>query len=326
MKKKRFKNRIQRRQHPAKPIPMAVIYKSELDYISRWILDYPNVETGGQLFGYWTDKGDPVVLYAIGPGSQANHQITFFNQDIPYLRKVNGILHNKIGLEKIGEWHSHHKLGLARPSAHDGNTVVSVMRKHHKHNHLLCIGNVDHKDCSTLNAFIFNKDHDFSTQQVSWKVVDMESPYRPLIDNCPDLKGVLCHPRTQNARHGENLIVEVTPKRKPNYPDGYWLIEKTNKQQLKNIIEYLTRLGESYVVTPMTDKSGIIHLKIQRGEENLMIVFGKDFPKEAPMFSFSDGSTMVPEWEYKGSIYDSFVECYNNFALAKPNYNSMYNF
>ena len=58
----------------------------------------------------------------------------------------------------------------------------------------------------------------------------------------------------------------------------------------------------------------------------MTIVFGKNFPQEAPMIMFSDGSTMVPEWEYKGSVYDSFVECYNNFALAKLNNNNMYNF
>ena len=29
----------------------AIIYKSELEYISRCVLDYLNIETGGDLFG-----------------------------------------------------------------------------------------------------------------------------------------------------------------------------------------------------------------------------------------------------------------------------------
>ena len=39
------------------PASKAIIYRSEIDYISRCILDYPNIETGGQLFGYWTALG-----------------------------------------------------------------------------------------------------------------------------------------------------------------------------------------------------------------------------------------------------------------------------
>ena len=56
-----------------KPADTVLVYQSELDYLSRCILDYPHIETGGQLFGYWTSAGVPVVLYAIGPGDKANH-------------------------------------------------------------------------------------------------------------------------------------------------------------------------------------------------------------------------------------------------------------
>ena len=35
-----------------------LIFKSELDYISRCILDRKNIETGGQLFGYWSEDED----------------------------------------------------------------------------------------------------------------------------------------------------------------------------------------------------------------------------------------------------------------------------
>lgn len=37
-----------------KPADTVLVYQSELDYLSRCILDYPHIETGGQLFGYWT--------------------------------------------------------------------------------------------------------------------------------------------------------------------------------------------------------------------------------------------------------------------------------
>ena len=46
-----------------KPADTVLVYQSELDYLSRCILDYPHIETGGQLFGYWTSAGVPVGLY-----------------------------------------------------------------------------------------------------------------------------------------------------------------------------------------------------------------------------------------------------------------------
>ncbi len=72
-----------------KPSKTAIIYRSELDFVSRCILDRTHIETGGQLFGFWTGKGIPVVLFAIGPGPRANHQVTFFNQDVQYLVSVS---------------------------------------------------------------------------------------------------------------------------------------------------------------------------------------------------------------------------------------------
>lgn len=33
-------------------------YQSELDFVSRCILDRKHIETGGQLFGFWTSRGD----------------------------------------------------------------------------------------------------------------------------------------------------------------------------------------------------------------------------------------------------------------------------
>ena len=41
----------------SRPSTVAIIYRSEMDYISRCIHDYPNIETGGQLFGYVTENG-----------------------------------------------------------------------------------------------------------------------------------------------------------------------------------------------------------------------------------------------------------------------------
>ena len=162
------------------PANAVVIYQSELDYLSRCILDYPNIETGGQLFGYWTSAGVPVVLYVLGPGENANHQHAFFNQDLEYLERVGGWLVRDFGLQHIGEWHSHHQLGLAHPSFYDTHTIVESMQSNDLPRLLLCIGNCT-TSTTTVNAFNFI-DNFPMYQEAQWEVMPMESPFRKVID------------------------------------------------------------------------------------------------------------------------------------------------
>ena len=58
-----------------------IIYKGELDYLSKCILESPQVETGGNLFGLWTPFGIPFIQYVVGPGKNAEHHNTHFRQD-----------------------------------------------------------------------------------------------------------------------------------------------------------------------------------------------------------------------------------------------------
>lgn len=178
----------------------AVIFKGEMDFISRCILDRKDIETGGQLFGYWTEDGTPVILYAIGPGPRANHQVTFFNQDVDYLVKVGNLLRNRYGLHHIGEWHSHHRLGLAKPSGHDSDNMTSVIRRRGLGEFLLCIGNCDNFS-SSLNAFLCDSSE---CRKITWDYVMADSPLRQVIDN--DLGRLVCQPQTLKAHHKEPIL------------------------------------------------------------------------------------------------------------------------
>lgn len=178
----------------------AVIFKGEMDFISRCILDRKNIETGGQLFGYWTENGTPVILYAIGPGPRANHQVTFFNQDVDYLVKVGNILRNRYGLHHIGEWHSHHQLGLAKPSGHDSDNMTSVIKRRDLGEFLLCIGNCDNFS-SSLNAFLCDSSE---CRCIAWDYVMADSPLRHVIDN--DLGRLISKPLTVQARHKDLIL------------------------------------------------------------------------------------------------------------------------
>lgn len=58
---------------------IVIIYQSELEYLSRYTLDYPNIETGGHLFGFWKDDGTPVVTFVLGPGDKSEHSFFCFS-------------------------------------------------------------------------------------------------------------------------------------------------------------------------------------------------------------------------------------------------------
>ena len=295
----------ERTQESLKPSEVAIIFKSESDYISRCILDCPNIETGGQLFGYWTAEGTPVVLYAIGPGSNANHQSAFFNQDIDYLTRVGRPIVEHFGLQHIGEWHSHHQLGLAQPSSHDANTMLSTIRDKHLKQFLLCIGNCTNTS-STLNAFNFSEFYP-NYVKAQWCIKEIDSPFRELIDE--ELAPFLIHPKTEQANVGNVYSVKSQQNLPPEYKESYWFSIKENRQILKQVMD---TLGQCSI---QQDKNGYIYLIMQCGSYADTIFFPEGFPQQAPRIKRRYVDNTVCElnvpWNYNGDIYNDFITYYN---------------
>ncbi len=291
------------------------IFRSEMDYISRCILDFPNIETGGQLFGYWTSDGIPVVVYAIGPGPRANHQSTFFNQDVEYLLEVGNILRERYGLQHIGEWHSHHRLGLARPSGHDANTMVSTIREKNLGRFLLCIGNTDGRG-SSLNPFMCD---DSACVPSSWNIIEGASPVRGVADS--NLAPILLHPRTRTASYSDPAMEPSRTVVKPRLASNYWLNDKRYGPILYRMQEYVR--ARSYPTARTTiklDSSGMVHIVTNNVATNGKVVtedvlFPMGFPDEEPRCTLEIGSEKefkTGTWKYSGDIFSSFVQYYNS--------------
>lgn len=300
------------RQEPLDGASVAIIYRSELDYISRCILDSKTIETGGQLFGFWTSTGIPVVLYAIGPGPQANHQVTFFNQDVDYLMNVGTSLLQRYGLQHIGEWHSHHQLGLAHPSGHDASNMQMVINQKHLGKFLLCIGNCDART-STLNAFNFIEGKG-SYQQASWMIKELESPYRRLADY--ELRNLLVHPCCQEP----NMIgLRVFEEEKPLFRQEYWLSEKHNNTVLKEIIDFLCQFADNERCDVKLDSCGCVHLFISKTDGTKEeIFFPVGFPEKAPDVKKQEAVCFTEKWNYNGDIYKTFVQYYCGCIPESP--------
>ena len=99
------------------------IYESEAKRISKWTLRYPNIETGGDLFGLWLNANEIVIQAVLGPGQNCRRTATSFFQDEQYLSEVGESLTQEQGLCNIGSWHSHHTMNLPDPSRGDKDTV-----------------------------------------------------------------------------------------------------------------------------------------------------------------------------------------------------------
>lgn len=295
---------------PVRTVRNTVIFSEEMDFLSRCILDYPDIETGGQLFGYWTEGGTPVVLYAIGPGPRANHRVTFFNQDVDYLVKVGNLLRNRYGLHHIGEWHSHHKLGLAKPSSHDIHTMNSTIREKRLGRFLLCIGNIN-GNVPTVKAFLCDGER---CSQIEWETIVPSNPIRSLIDR--DLESILVLPRTGLRRQDESKSRGSIP----DYASGYWLNDKENRVILNNIINYVRDycgLPNPEVRVLLNDRREVL-LRVEEGNEPQQeILFPNGFPQVAPEMKIRRRGCMerVPAdgtWAPSGEIAADFSRYYRS--------------
>jgi hypothetical protein len=103
------------------------IDEDERAQIEKWVALKDNIETGGDLFGLWVNSYTAVVQFVLGPGQNCKRTAVSFYQDIEYLREAGNYLTQQHGLCNIGQWHSHHRLSLTRPSGGDENTVWGTL-------------------------------------------------------------------------------------------------------------------------------------------------------------------------------------------------------
>ena len=88
------------------------IYEQELRVIVSEILRYPNLETGGGLYGLWSHGDSPTIGLVSRPGPKAEQRFTKFVQDPDTHMRLEKKLWERHGVQCIGLWHSHHTLGL----------------------------------------------------------------------------------------------------------------------------------------------------------------------------------------------------------------------
>lgn len=139
------------------------VFMFEEDYrmIESLVLRYPNLETGGDLFGLWTTEGNAVLHVVLGPGQDCKRTGASFYQDISYLKENGELLTQDYMLCHIGEWHSHHQLHLFQPSGGDSSTVI---RNYPRGvcGFLLVIANILSSHQVKLSAYLYTESSSYS--------------------------------------------------------------------------------------------------------------------------------------------------------------------
>lgn len=132
------------------------MYKEDMKMMEELVLQYPNFETGGDLFGLWTSDGKAMIHVVLGPGRHCRRTDVSFNQDIPYLQRNGELLTEHYMLCHIGEWHSHHQLRLSEPSIGDNSTVIRNYPAGAQ-GFILIIANIVSPDKVTLSPYLYTR-------------------------------------------------------------------------------------------------------------------------------------------------------------------------
>ncbi len=268
----------------------AIVYSSELDFISRCILDYPDIETGGDLFGFWTYSGFPVIQYAIGPGPKSYRDWGFFKQDIEYLKIMGKSLRERHGLQHIGEWHSHHTMGLAEPSGHDVNTVIRAINNYNLGKFFLVIGNIRQK-ATTVNGFMFRKNDNNNHEHTAWVILESESPIRSDVDQVFS-KDLIHVPDTLKPNHHFLLTttLDEAPLIKANFSENSWLSTKEGQNDLKVIFEYLQEdFGKARMYLDKETNSTLT-ISLENGKN---VIFPSNYPDYLPFIESEKNKNFI---------------------------------
>lgn len=117
---------ISRRSRPQSPRGLLVTWESELRAMAAEAAAW-SIETGGDLFGRWHDVPTMFLATKAGPSAQRNH--AHFRLDVDYLRSISESLASDWALRYFGDWHSHHRLGLTRPSPGDQRRILGLAQR-----------------------------------------------------------------------------------------------------------------------------------------------------------------------------------------------------
>jgi hypothetical protein len=263
-----------------------LIHAGELDRIAGWAQAYPQLETGGEFFGFYTRSGAPIVQLVLGAAPDSIHNSTSFYQGKDFLHGAAKLLLEHYGLQHLGSWHSHHQMGLAQPSSGDESTVRNALAVHELPSFLLGIANLHRQRCSSqsfdvnLGGFIFQQGQK-SYGECSWVVLPGDSPIRTSLQ--PLNSEFFIDPQlsidwqVKRSSLTSPVVVSTTPVQ---ISDRVWYSNPEGLDLLKSIYEQFTTGFDECVMNRTDDER--IYFTFDRVASALPNRDGKTWRLELP--------------------------------------------
>lgn len=282
------------------------IFSTEFEYISKCVLEYQNLETGGDLFGRWIDSSKSSIDYVLGPGPNVKRTSTSFYQDRNFLVSGGNTLINNYGLYHVGEWHSHHKLGLREPSSGDVNTIkLAFENPKYKLNKFLLIICTIEENGVALNPYIFYKESEESTKialaKCDLKVRKDTNSLRNDFDK--NYSGFLYIPQNWQGEEEESIKNEEKQNTENiiNFPKDSWLNKKNGKNYLQSICLNLNKNSDGLKIFP--NQEGSVYIEIYIENQIFIINFPVDFPKNRPIVTLKENEVNETFYEINNTLH-----------------------
>ena len=201
------------------PLTHLLMHTNVVLFIASIARRFPRVECGGELYALWTSSLIPLIGFATPSGPHAQHKVARFRQDLDYFGTTNSLLSNDFGLHFLGNWHSHHELGLAEPSAGD---VEQVRRLTSQNPRLWCFcqlilsfaenRHVEGARRIAVRAFFYANPQNGKFARIPIRLLSAESPYMTTLENCPLFRSAFDHRLPRLAL--QDIDLDTEPKGK----------------------------------------------------------------------------------------------------------------
>lgn len=272
----------------------ARLFQTDLDRISTEVLAHPDQETGGSLYGAWSHTGKPLVYVATGPGPGARHGPASFYPCDQHMARTGRRLFDQAGLQHIGEWHSHHRLGLAQPSTGDVHTVWRGMDAHRLPRFVLGIANIEGSQYSPrvpVRFWLF----DAETRSASELDVEHWPGESPLFRADRELAHAWTLGPSSHRGRGRWQVRLPRPTRR-SVPQSVWYGEPAIKSRLARELKRLTAHPELDGAPRLRPDGDALVLTLQLRGLPIRWELRRGFPTVAPVVT-ADGVPWDGPWQ-----------------------------
>jgi hypothetical protein len=266
------------------------LFRDQLDLIAAEVLRHPQRETGGSLFGHATRSGNVLAYRATGPGLRAEHGRESFYPDPAFMQRSGRALQP---LEHVGEWHSHHRIGLREPSPGDVESLRRVITQRGWSSFGLGIANIESSREVSIGFWIVTAAGDLLPCAV--EVLEVPSPFAAA-------------PLEESADRHLPAGARVT-LRPPSTTTGPWFTEPAVAGRLARELTALQSAG--FAVASRVDGDEVA-LEVASSSRRWMGHLARGFPRTAPRIeSVEVHSTPIP-WDSRRLLAEHLID------LASP--------